>query len=168
MKRTLFIIALAAFAQLCMAQSAQEKLFNKYSKAENAETMNIDKAMLSMAMAIAGDKVERMEFLKNLDCINMIKIEKATAKTVKKVKKDIKKFKDKAYKEVASITEGNKLMRVLTSSDNDILKGLLLMIASDDDVCMFVNLKGNLPKEVFEKLISNGNLLDKGLNDIFK
>ena len=152
MKKLFIFIIMAAICHVAQAKTAEE-VINEIKTETGAMVLSFDKEMLKKQLGNEGDIPN--EVLESVDNGTVLILEEMTGK-----KKDV--FESKVagltsangYEQLVSVFDDSDKVKILGRKDGDVIKELLVIVSDSED-CVILQLNGNIKVEDLGKLVND-------------
>lgn len=166
MKRNFIIAALLAMAQFCMAQMNVKQFIDKYSKLDNADVINVDQNMLSMAQYLPG-QIGNMVTSLNLTGASIVMVDNIDDKMAEQISTDIKGISDESYAPLYSCTADGITTAIMSTTDGDFTDNLFAYVYDTNDKDFFIiDMQGRMPNEILKKMTEKGDAISSFKNTV--
>ncbi|MEG2243406.1 MAG: DUF4252 domain-containing protein [Muribaculaceae bacterium] len=122
----------------------------KYSKAQDATVLKLDKNTLAMAMSL--NKVN--DIIKQIDEIVIISLENCSNPGKENFADDFKMIKDKSYKTFVKNNEANEKAHILIKENEGLINSMVI-ISIDEKDCAIVKITGNIAMSSIDSLVGS-------------
>lgn len=169
------VLALAALPGFTFAQSALDKVYDKYAAQDGFTSVNISKEMFQMLMQMGqgemkdSNMVEVKKMMEQLTGLRVLTYSFDSSKIVRAVSiynEFAGAFPASSYKELMTISEGRQNIRFLTKQDASGKISEMVMLMKDKTEVAVLSLTGNIDLSTVSKLSKGMNI--KGLEGLKK
>lgn len=163
MKRYL-LLPLLLLVLTCTSGCARTKndtsidgLFKEFSQAENAEYVNLNPFMMTLAkMATSVADSDAAKVTSKIKSVKVLSLEDSPAETKRRLSQRLADLNTDGYEELIRVNDNGEKVRIFARMDKDSSTiRRLIVLCSDSNDCTLVSIQGKFSKDDINAVVSN-------------
>ncbi|QYR11532.1 DUF4252 domain-containing protein [Prevotella sp. Rep29] len=155
MKKLLIAFALVLACQAGKAQTV-ENIFNSFKEKPGVEFVPVNKEMLQMVAGMAAqqnsEEAKAMEFMKNLEGINILSLEEAAADVKTEFLEMVGKMEWKDFEPIADVKEADEQITIYGKKDKDKITELIIVMSEPKEPGL-IHITGTISLDDVQKVM---------------
>jgi hypothetical protein len=151
---TLFaFLSLSVFSQ----QMSINDIISKFEGKEGITTVVLSKDLMELASNVKSDNADFGNFMKNITGIKILVLEHSSQSQRDSFETMVKMLPVSDYKDLMTIKEGSKLIKMVVKENNGKISDFLLMVTGDKEPVL-INITGNIDMKKLSSAGKNMNM----------
>lgn len=129
-----------------------DRFISQFESNNDAQVIHMDKNMIKKELADDSDNEEDRKLAEKIDSMNVLVISSNKGKMVERFDKTLPNFEQDGYEEMINANQNTSKVKILSKTGKSSIKEIIVIV-SDKEQRVFVQIFGNVKPEEIEKMV---------------